>query len=427
MRFFLLAACILSAQLSPGVTLGWNPSPSAGVAGYRIYYGTSSGIYKGLLDAGNVTTTSVSGLAAGVTYYFTVVAYNANVVLSDFSNEISYAVPAGSTPAVDGTGGSGSGSTDGTTANPPAGSSYLTSKSLGTLHNDFSGFAGMQIVVGPAPIAVSALGHLFVSGNSRAHTVKLVNASDGTDVPGGSVSIVSSGTGGQFQYATLSKPVVLSAGAAYYVVSSESSGGDSWYYSDTRVTTTSAAAELSAVWGYGAGQWYVNGAAGQSYVPIDFKYTTVTASKSARYVTSEVLGSLRSSYSGYAGMQILVGSSPIAVTGLGRMAAPGNGGTHLLKLVDASDGTDVPGGAATVSMSGAIAGQFQYANLSGPVLLLPKSAYYVLSQETATGDTWYYNDSTVQTTSVASEISGAWGYGLGNGTLMGVPARLWAT
>jgi hypothetical protein len=112
-------------------------------------------------------------------------------------------------------------------------------------------------------------------------------------------------------------------------------------------------------------------------------------------------------------MRIVVGPNAINVTSLGRIMASGNSATHTLKLVKASDGTDVPGGSVFISMGGGSVGQFQYANLSTPVLLAAGTTYYVLSQETAGGDAWYNYDTTVQTTTIASETSAAWGYGVG--------------
>ena len=160
---------------------------------------------------------------------------------------------------------------------PPTGTGFVTSQTLGTLHNDFTGYAGMQVVVGTNPITVTALGRMMVSSNTSTHTVKLVKASDGSDVTGGSVTIsMSGGTAGQYRYATLASPVTLSAGATYFVMSQEVSGGDFWYYDDTRITTTSVASETAAAWGYGVGQWHLNGGPGQAYGPVDFKYGTDT-------------------------------------------------------------------------------------------------------------------------------------------------------
>ena len=57
------------------------------LAGYKVYYGTSSGSYSTVIDAGNVTSYDVSGLAAG-TYYFVVTAYDTFGSESPFSNEV---------------------------------------------------------------------------------------------------------------------------------------------------------------------------------------------------------------------------------------------------------------------------------------------------------------------------------------------------
>jgi hypothetical protein len=72
------------------LTLAWNPSPSPGIIGCRLYYGTDSGEYTDVVVVENETTTTVSGLVPGVTYYFAITAVATNGQESDFSNEISY-------------------------------------------------------------------------------------------------------------------------------------------------------------------------------------------------------------------------------------------------------------------------------------------------------------------------------------------------
>jgi len=71
-------------------SLAWDSSPSSGVTGYRVYMGTASGNYTSNVAAGNATTTTLSGLTSGTTYFFAVKAYNASGVESAFSNEISF-------------------------------------------------------------------------------------------------------------------------------------------------------------------------------------------------------------------------------------------------------------------------------------------------------------------------------------------------
>ena len=90
--FALVIFPISAAQAAPTVTLKWDPSRASDIAGYRLYYGTGSRAYTQKLDIGNSTTTLVSNLAEGRTYFFAVTAYNAAAESSP-SNEVSYTVP----------------------------------------------------------------------------------------------------------------------------------------------------------------------------------------------------------------------------------------------------------------------------------------------------------------------------------------------
>jgi hypothetical protein len=74
------------------VTLGWNPSTSSEVAGYDIYYGTSSGNYISAVPVANVTNVTIRGLTSGVTYYFAATSYDSNGNQSAFSPEITATV-----------------------------------------------------------------------------------------------------------------------------------------------------------------------------------------------------------------------------------------------------------------------------------------------------------------------------------------------
>ena len=57
-------------------------------AGYRLHYGTAPGTYLQVVDVGNVTTTPVTGLSSGTTYYFAATALDASNNESAFSNEV---------------------------------------------------------------------------------------------------------------------------------------------------------------------------------------------------------------------------------------------------------------------------------------------------------------------------------------------------
>src|ERR1035437_1786434 len=57
-------------QAGQSVTLNWDSSSAANVAGYKIYYGTASHSYSQVVTVGNVTSATISAPAAGQTYYY---------------------------------------------------------------------------------------------------------------------------------------------------------------------------------------------------------------------------------------------------------------------------------------------------------------------------------------------------------------------
>ncbi len=58
--------------------LAWTASPTAGVIGYRVFYGTNGLNLTNSVDVGNVTSAIVSGLISGQTYYLAVIAVTAS-------------------------------------------------------------------------------------------------------------------------------------------------------------------------------------------------------------------------------------------------------------------------------------------------------------------------------------------------------------
>jgi len=126
-------------------------------------------------------------------------------------------------------------------------------------------------------------------------------------------------------------------------------------------------------------------------------------------VTGVSLGTARNNFSGWIGMSVTVGGTPLTVTGLGRIVAPGNTGSHLVKLVNASTSQDVSGGSVSVPTSGGTAGSFVYATLTTPVTLSANTTYYIVSQETNGGDQWYDWNTTITTTNVAVDAASIWG------------------
>lgn len=80
------------------VTISWTPpavnvdnSPLTDLAGFRVYYGTSSGNYTSSIQVNDPAATSavVSNLTPGVTYHFAVSAYDTSGNESSKSTDIS--------------------------------------------------------------------------------------------------------------------------------------------------------------------------------------------------------------------------------------------------------------------------------------------------------------------------------------------------
>jgi hypothetical protein len=67
--------------------LSWKPSRSRDIAGYKVYYGTSSGSYSDVVDVGDVTTFRLENLSDGVRYYVALTAYDRAGNESGFSEE----------------------------------------------------------------------------------------------------------------------------------------------------------------------------------------------------------------------------------------------------------------------------------------------------------------------------------------------------
>ncbi len=73
-------------------TLAWNSNTESDLAGYKVYVGTSSGLYGSPIDVGKVTSYMMANLKVGSTYYFTVTAYDTSGNESLHSGEVSKSI-----------------------------------------------------------------------------------------------------------------------------------------------------------------------------------------------------------------------------------------------------------------------------------------------------------------------------------------------
>jgi hypothetical protein len=96
--YLFIIPCLITlsaaASFAGDVTLSWGPpvinadgTNLSDLAGYRIYYGTTSGSYIYYADTGNVISYQMTDLEEGLTYYFAVTAYDTSGNESEYSNE----------------------------------------------------------------------------------------------------------------------------------------------------------------------------------------------------------------------------------------------------------------------------------------------------------------------------------------------------
>lgn len=92
--------------------------------------------------------------------------------------------------------------------------------------------------------------------------------------------------------------------------------------------------------------------------------------------------------SGWFGLKFKVGANAIMANNLGRWVLSGNATPHVIKLVYAATGNDVPGGSTTITTAGQTAGGFTYAEMTNHIILSPNTSYYLVSWEAQGGDYW---------------------------------------
>ena len=92
---------LLSVSAVNGGTLGrarfsWEAVPDPVVSGYKVHWGTQSGIYDQNLDTGNVTEVTIAAFSQGAEYFLAITSYNTSGEESGYSPEISFTYDAAS-------------------------------------------------------------------------------------------------------------------------------------------------------------------------------------------------------------------------------------------------------------------------------------------------------------------------------------------
>ena len=100
-KLFTILAILAIAGIAQAATVQvtWNPNTEPDLAGYKIYYGTASGVYGDPIDVGNVTGHVMEITPQhGATYYFALTAYDTSGNESGYSDEATCFVPDGVKP-----------------------------------------------------------------------------------------------------------------------------------------------------------------------------------------------------------------------------------------------------------------------------------------------------------------------------------------
>ncbi len=98
MAVLLLAWAVPAFAAPITVTASWDANSEPNIAGYKLSYGTQTGVYTTTLDVGNVTSWPLS-LNPGQ-YYFAVQAYDTNAQTSSYSVEVPFLLTSGSAPVI---------------------------------------------------------------------------------------------------------------------------------------------------------------------------------------------------------------------------------------------------------------------------------------------------------------------------------------
>jgi hypothetical protein len=163
----------------------------------------------------------------------------------------------------------------------------------GRERQDFTGWVGMEILIGDQDLTVTDLGRIMLTATTASHDVKIVERTGaGMDFTGinvktvtipASAAVVPTPDNPGFAYASFLEEVVLTRNTRYYILSHEVTLGDVFYDLDTTVIPKDAAALLAEVTasvydiddnpdtGYDQ-----RSGPGTTYGPVDFKYKEQT-------------------------------------------------------------------------------------------------------------------------------------------------------
>jgi len=285
LRRALLVACVLTTicSLAPAlssaaqVTLAWDANTEPDLAGYKLYYGNSSGSYQLSVDVGNQTSYTLSGLLDGRIYYFAATAYNLSVAESGFSNEVSKAIADVTPPTVSMTA-------------PAAGATVAGTVTVSASATDNVGVAGVQFKLDSVNLGAEVTAPPYVlswntgTASNGAHTLTAVaRDAAGNTATAAAVSVTVGSTSPLISVVSASH--VSSSGATITWTTNEASttqveyGLTPAYGNATVLNTNLVTSHSQALSGLARNTWYhyrvkSQDAAGNLAVSGDFVFKT---------------------------------------------------------------------------------------------------------------------------------------------------------
>lgn len=162
-----------------------------------------------------------------------------------------------------------------------------------------------------------ALGDVSTGGTTGA-LVKLIRTADESDVEGGSVEIdIDSAEPGTFAFADLAQPVTLAPNTGYLLVMQVASGGPYWH-NPCPIQTTAAASVVGPVYRSNSTGHYVGDPGTGAFGPLNLKYLDADGTARELVTSVQLTGALRSDYSGFLGVSLTTGATPVRISSLGR-------------------------------------------------------------------------------------------------------------
>jgi hypothetical protein len=141
-----------------GVRVSWAENSESDVAGYKVYYGTTSRNYQLHVDTGAFTSVEIDGLCSGTSYYFAVTAYDNSGNESAYSLEFQATIPQALTVNA------GSGTISVSVPSPVSGTSTSSGSESGGVSSPVTYTLNTSVVNASGTISVAQTTEPYVQG-----------------------------------------------------------------------------------------------------------------------------------------------------------------------------------------------------------------------------------------------------------------------